>query len=97
MAEAAGEPFVRGEPLVEVETDKATIVYEAEVDGVLEEIIVPDGGAAELGEPIARLGRAGAGEAPQPPVDERGPTAPTPPASRASNGSSDDRLPHRHP
>ena len=26
-----GEPFVRGEPLVEVETDKATIVYEAEV------------------------------------------------------------------
>ncbi len=26
-----GEPFARGEPLVEVETDKATIVYEAEV------------------------------------------------------------------
>ena len=31
-----GEPFVRGEPLVEVETDKATIVYEAESDGVLD-------------------------------------------------------------
>jgi pyruvate dehydrogenase E2 component (dihydrolipoamide acetyltransferase) len=51
-----GEPFTRGEPLVEVETDKATIVYEAEADGVLAEILVPDGGTAALGEPIARLG-----------------------------------------
>lgn len=51
-----GEPFVRGEPLVEVETDKATIVYEAEADGVLAEILVPEGGTAALGEPIARLG-----------------------------------------
>ena len=41
-----GEPFVRGEPLVEVETDKATIVYEAEADGVLAEILVPEGGTA---------------------------------------------------
>ena len=51
-----GEPFNRGEPLVEVETDKATIVYEAEADGVLAEILVPEGGTAELGAPIARLG-----------------------------------------
>jgi pyruvate dehydrogenase E2 component (dihydrolipoamide acetyltransferase) len=51
-----GEPFVRGEPLVEVETDKATIVYEAEADGILAEILVPEGGTAEIGEPIARLG-----------------------------------------
>ena len=50
-----GEAFVRGEPLVEVETDKATVVYEAEADGVLEEILVPQGVAALLGEPIARL------------------------------------------
>ena len=35
-----GESFVRGEPLVEVETDKATVVYEAEEDGVLAEILV---------------------------------------------------------
>ena len=51
-----GDPFARGEPLVEVETDKATIVYEAETDGVLDEILVPEGGTALLGEPIARLG-----------------------------------------
>ena len=62
-----GEPFVRGEPLVEVETDKATIVYEAEADGVLAEILVPEGGTAILGEPIARLGGMG-GDAPSEPM-----------------------------
>ena len=50
-----GEAFSRGEPLVEVETDKATVVYEAEADGVLGEILVAEGGTASLGEPIARL------------------------------------------
>ena len=39
----------RGDPLVEVETDKATMVYEAEFDGVLEEIVVVDGETAALG------------------------------------------------
>ena len=33
-----GEAFLRGEPLVEVETDKATVVYEAEADGLLVEV-----------------------------------------------------------
>jgi len=50
-----GEEFRRGEPLVEVETDKATVVYEAEADGLLTEILVPEGGTAALGAPIARL------------------------------------------
>ena len=50
-----GERFARGEPLVEVETDKATVVYEAEVDGILEEIVVADGETAELGALIARI------------------------------------------
>ena len=51
-----GEAFLRGEPLVEVETDKATVVYEAEADGLLAEILVSEGATATLGEPIARLG-----------------------------------------
>jgi pyruvate dehydrogenase E2 component (dihydrolipoamide acetyltransferase) len=50
-----GEAVKRGEPLVEVETDKATIVYEAEASGVLEEIVVRVGEVAALGEPIARM------------------------------------------
>jgi len=52
-----GEVVKRGEPLVEVETDKATIVYEAEEAGVLEEILVDDGGNARLGATIATLRR----------------------------------------
>jgi pyruvate/2-oxoglutarate/acetoin dehydrogenase E1 component len=50
-----GDRVTRGEPLVEVETDKATVVYEAELDGVLEEIAVGEGETAELGALIARL------------------------------------------
>jgi pyruvate dehydrogenase E2 component (dihydrolipoamide acetyltransferase) len=50
-----GESFARGEALIEVETDKATVVYEAEADGTLESILVPEGGAAAVGEPIATL------------------------------------------
>ena len=54
-----GDPVARGEPLVEVETDKATVVYEAEVEGVLEEVLVEEGATAGLGAPIARV-RSGA-------------------------------------
>ena len=55
-----GDEFRRGEALIEVETDKATIVYEAEADGTLEAILVAEGEAAAVGEAIALL--AGAGE-----------------------------------
>lgn len=50
-----GDEFRRGEPLVEVETDKATVVYEAEADGMLIQILVAEGGTAALGAPIAKL------------------------------------------
>jgi pyruvate dehydrogenase E2 component (dihydrolipoamide acetyltransferase) len=57
---APGDAFARGEALIEVETDKATVVYEAEADGTLDAILVPEGAAAAIGEPIATLanGRA---------------------------------------
>ena len=52
---APGEAFQRGEPLLEVETDKATVVYEAEADGTLETILVPEGASAGVGQAIATL------------------------------------------
>src|SRR5690348_8872396 len=52
---ASGEEFRRGEPLLEVETDKATVVYEAETNGSLEAILVPEGGTASVGQAIATL------------------------------------------
>src|SRR5690242_3050817 len=53
-----GEGFRRGDALMEVETDKATVVYEAEVDGTIAAILVPEGGTAAVGQPIAELGSA---------------------------------------
>ena len=50
-----GDSFARGEPLAEIETDKATVVYEAESDGVLASIVVPEGESARMGDPIATL------------------------------------------
>ena len=60
-----GDAVTRGEPLVEVETDKATMVYESETAGVLEEIVVDDGSTADLGAVIARIRvvRSGSGAA----------------------------------
>ena len=60
-----GESFARGEPLAEIETDKATVVYEAETDGVLASILVPEGGSARMGEPIAKLDGDGPQAAPE--------------------------------
>jgi len=52
---APGDVVKRGEALVEIETDKATMVYEAEADGILGEQLVAEGEVAALGAPIAHL------------------------------------------
>ena len=77
-----GDAFARGEALIEVETDKATVVYEAESDGVLESILVGEGGAAHPGEPIATLAD-GAAAAAAPAAQARAPRT-TAPAATAS-------------
>src|ERR1051325_6406182 len=50
-----GEAFARGDGLIEVETDKATVVYEAEADGTLGSILAPEGATVAIGAPIATL------------------------------------------
>jgi pyruvate dehydrogenase E2 component (dihydrolipoamide acetyltransferase) len=54
-----GAPVTEGEPLVEVETDKASVTYEAERDGVLLRIDVGVGESAPVGSVIAVIGDAG--------------------------------------
>jgi pyruvate dehydrogenase E2 component (dihydrolipoamide acetyltransferase) len=56
---APGDGFRRGEPLMEVETDKALVVYEAEGDGTLAEILVSEGEPAAVGQTIATLAGTG--------------------------------------
>src|ERR1700733_5733022 len=53
-----GEAGTLGEPLAEVETDKATVTFEAEADGTLE-ILVAEGETVALGALIARIGDGG--------------------------------------
>jgi pyruvate dehydrogenase E2 component (dihydrolipoamide acetyltransferase) len=58
LVEEGGE-VKRGEPLVEIETDKANMTHDADSDGVLIEIIAQEGDTLEIGEVIARIGDAG--------------------------------------
>src|SRR5436190_57788 len=54
-----GDPVERGEELVEIETDKANMVYEADAGGTLIEVIAQEGDTLPIGEVIARVGEAG--------------------------------------
>jgi pyruvate dehydrogenase E2 component (dihydrolipoamide acetyltransferase) len=58
LVEEGGE-VKRGEPLVEIETDKANMTYDADTDGVLTEVVAQEGDTLAIGEVIARIGDAG--------------------------------------
>ena len=55
---STGNEVTAGESIVEIETDKATMEYEAEAAGVLE-ILAPEGATVQLGDPIARIAPPG--------------------------------------
>jgi pyruvate dehydrogenase E2 component (dihydrolipoamide acetyltransferase) len=83
---SVGDEVAVGEELVEIETDKANMVYESDLAGTLTEIMAKEGDTLEVGEPIARVGEAsevvggngGAPEAPAAAVDAPAPAAPAP-------------------
>jgi pyruvate dehydrogenase E2 component (dihydrolipoamide acetyltransferase) len=52
-----GEPVKEGEPLVEIETDKATQEYESPATGVLYKIVVKPGSTVKLRTPIAVIAK----------------------------------------
>ncbi|MBA3422513.1 MAG: 2-oxo acid dehydrogenase subunit E2, partial [Thermoleophilaceae bacterium] len=54
-----GAEVKRGEPLVEIETDKANMTYEADTDGTLIEVVASEGDTLPIGEVIARVGDPG--------------------------------------
>jgi pyruvate dehydrogenase E2 component (dihydrolipoamide acetyltransferase) len=90
-----GDEVAVGDELVEIETDKANMVYEADSAGTLTEIVAQEGDTLPIGEVIARVGDAsevktasgdgaGAGAA-SPEKTDRGDSgsAPPPPAPSA--------------
>ena len=56
---AVGDEVAVGDELVEIETDKANMVYESDVAGTLTEIVAEEGATLPIGEVIARVGEAG--------------------------------------
>ena len=54
-----GAEIKRGQEIAEIETDKANMTYEADVEGTLSEIVAGEGDTVAIGEVIARLGEAG--------------------------------------
>jgi pyruvate dehydrogenase E2 component (dihydrolipoyllysine-residue acetyltransferase) len=85
-----GDVFERGEALIEVETDKATVVYEAEADGTIGSILAPEGATVAIGEPIATLANGeGAATVEQPSA------APTPATVAAAEPNEAAPRPHQ--
>ena len=80
-----GDAFERGEGLVEVETDKATVVYEAEAAGTLDSILVAEGASAAIGEPIATVANgSGAPTSDEPRPDAVSADGPAPESQNAT-------------
>jgi pyruvate dehydrogenase E2 component (dihydrolipoamide acetyltransferase) len=79
-----GDEVAIGDELVEIETDKANMAYEADVAGTLAEILVQEGETVAIGEPIARIGDSEGGterSAAGPVAEEGGPAGGSTPSS----------------
>ncbi|HEY2335415.1 MAG TPA: dihydrolipoamide acetyltransferase family protein [Solirubrobacterales bacterium] len=79
-----GDVVSVGDELVEIETDKANMAYEADVAGTLSEILVQEGETVAIGEPIARVDGEGSSESAAGPVAAGDP--PPPAVAKASSG-----------
>ena len=69
-----GTSVTRGDEIAEIETDKATMTYEADSDGVIS-LVAAEGDTLPIGSVIARLNGAGGApaEAPAAPAEEDSP------------------------
>jgi pyruvate dehydrogenase E2 component (dihydrolipoamide acetyltransferase) len=89
---APGDAVSRGEPLVEIETDKANMTYESDADGVLE-IVAAEGDTLPIGAVIARLNgniKAASAATEEAVVVEPSPAPPAGVAGSAPSGGADD-------
>jgi pyruvate dehydrogenase E2 component (dihydrolipoamide acetyltransferase) len=82
---AEGDEVAKGDELVEIETDKATMTYEADAAGTLS-IVAQEGETLPIGQVIARLGAGG--EAPaEGGAAEQAPAGATASAEASGNGA----------
>jgi pyruvate dehydrogenase E2 component (dihydrolipoamide acetyltransferase) len=93
----AGDKVSVGDVIADVETDKATMEMEAFDDGLITEILIPEGGVVKVGEPIANLeggkksatksAAAPSGQAASATTPAISPTAPKIKSAASSDGS----------
>uniref|UniRef100_A0A3Q3XDF5 Dihydrolipoyllysine-residue succinyltransferase component of 2-oxoglutarate dehydrogenase complex, mitochondrial n=1 Tax=Mola mola TaxID=94237 RepID=A0A3Q3XDF5_MOLML len=81
---AVGDSVTEDEVVCEIETDKTSVQVPAPAAGVIEELLVPDGGKVEGGTPLFkfRKGAVATKASPSPPADP--PPPPPPPLSVAT-------------
>jgi pyruvate dehydrogenase E2 component (dihydrolipoamide acetyltransferase) len=84
---AVGDEVAVGDELVEIETDKANMVYEADAAGTLIEIVADENDTLPIGEVIARVGEPGE----SPSGDGAKAKAKEPPTEEAAEGDDDRR------
>ena len=65
-----GDSVKQGDLLLELETDKVNLEISAEQDGVIAEILAAEGDTVRIGEPVGRIGAAGAAPAAAPAASE---------------------------
>ncbi|RED85229.1 2-oxoglutarate dehydrogenase complex dihydrolipoyllysine-residue succinyltransferase [Cohnella phaseoli] len=58
-----GDSVKQGDLLLELETDKVNLEISAEQDGVISEILANEGDTVKIGDPVGRIGAAGAAPA----------------------------------
>ncbi len=78
---AEGDRVEADEPLVEIETDKATMELPAPVAGTLVKVLKRSGDTAAVGDVIAQIDDSGNGRQAQPPAGKSAPTVAKPPAA----------------
>lgn len=85
-----GDDVSKGEELVEIETDKANMTYEADEAGTLE-IVAQEGDTLAVGETICRIGEGGgSSEADEEPEEEQAPDASEEAEEQGDEGAADE-------
>jgi pyruvate dehydrogenase E2 component (dihydrolipoamide acetyltransferase) len=74
---AVGDSVAVGQPLAEIETDKAVVEYAAETAGTVLELLIAEGDSVDVGAAIAVMGEPGEVAAPPAPAVPPGPAAST--------------------
>lgn len=78
-----GEPVKKGQPLLELETDKAVLEVPSEISGVVEKIVIGEGDEVKVGQTILLIGEEETEAVPKkqaaPPVTEKAEAVSPPP------------------